>query len=426
MIIRGWGNNKYIKTKKIKFNNISKLQKFIKSNYNQVFLPRGMGRSYGDSSLSNIVIDLTGLNKIIKFNKEEGILKVEGGTSFEKILKKIINSGWFLPVVAGTKYISIGGAVASDIHGKNHYANGCISKHIIEISYIDKKGLIKKTNSSKEDFKAVCGGMGLIGVIVHVTIKLKKINSSLINQKIIQTKKLKEMIQIFKNNKKYEYSVGWMDMINCNNAEDINSVIFLGNHQNMIKRKFEYRPNIKKELNSKILRLFLKDFFMRIFNRVYYIKNKSSNNIIDIEKFFFPLDSINNWNKVYGQDGFIQYQFIVPVRHIKKIINKILLLKLKPYLCVVKTFEQSNENFLSFPTGGISLAMDFKNNEINVMNLNKLNDLVLSMKGRVYLTKDSLLKVDDFRKMYPNWKKFKRFGKKNLFFSAQTKRLGFL
>ena len=168
----------------------------------------------------------------------------------------------------------------------------------------------------------------------------------------------------------------------------------------------------------------MNNFFLGMFNKLYFYKNRNKVGIGSIEKFFFPLDKISNWNSFYGKKGFLQYQFVVPKKNIYKVFDKILSLKLKPFLCVIKIFEKSNNNYLSFPTKGISLAIDLHNNEMNIKKLNKLNELITKLGGRVYLTKDSILKKNEFRKMYPKWKKIMEFNS-GLFLSIQTQRLGY-
>jgi FAD/FMN-containing dehydrogenase len=168
----------------------------------------------------------------------------------------------------------------------------------------------------------------------------------------------------------------------------------------------------------------MNNFFLGVFNKFYFYKNRTKSGINNIEKFFFPLDKIANWNSFYGKKGFLQYQFVVPRKNIYKVFDKILTLKIKPFLCVIKIFEKSNKNYLSFPSNGISLAMDLHNNDINIKKLNLLNELITKLGGKIYLTKDSILKENEFRKMYPNWKKILKINS-GLFLSIQTQRLGY-
>lgn len=424
MIITGWGKNTTIESKKYVFSDIKKLKLFIKKNQNSELLARGNGRSYGDSSLSKVILDMRKINKIIDFDQSKGLLKVEAGATFEKILLKIINKGWIIPVLAGTKFITIGGAVSSDIHGKNHDICGCISDHIMKITYIDKKGEIKKTSKNKAAFKAICGGMGLVAVIIDVTIKLKKISSELIEEKIIKTTKLNNLISTLSENKTYEYSVGWIDLINFKDKNKLNSIIFLGNHYNDNNKKISYKKQSIKNYNHEIISLFMNNFFLGVFNKLYFYKNRNKVGFNNIEKFFFPLDKIANWNSYYGKKGFLQYQFVVPRKNIYKVFDKILTLNIKPFLCVIKIFKKPNNNYLSFPSNGISLAMDLHNNDMNIKKLNLLNELITKLGGKIYLTKDSILKKNEFRKMYPNWNKILKINS-GLFLSIQTKRLGY-
>jgi FAD/FMN-containing dehydrogenase len=204
-----WGLYPKIKCKSLKFTEINELRNIVtKENH---IIAHGNGRSYGDSALNKKIIDCTAYNKVISFDKERGTLKAQAGILLDDILELIIPEGWFLKVTPGTKMITLGGAIASDVHGKNHHIDGCFSESVLNFSIMDKEGIIKKCLKNDELFLSTCGGMGLTGVIVDAEILLEKINSQNMNITNIKSNHLKETFKIFENNKNAKYSVAWID-----------------------------------------------------------------------------------------------------------------------------------------------------------------------------------------------------------------------
>ena len=421
--LSGWGLNKKELCKVKPYSETLKLKDFRKVK----LIARGLGRSYGDSSFQKkLTIDMTSHNKIISFNREKGHIVVESGISIEKLLEDIVSKGWMLPVTPGSKYVTVGGMVASNVHGKNHHKDGGFSNFISEMQVLNKYKKIatcsKKKN--KELFNSTIGGMGLTGIILNVTIKLLKIESSLIYQKKVFTKDLEETMNFFEK-KTNKYSVAWLNF-NFKNKKLGCSIIFLGEHatkMNLKKNKISKKMNFQGK--TKITIPFLLPFSIfnfitiTIFNYLYFnFQRMKLNSFVDIDNYFYPLDRINYWNRLYGVNGFIQYQFVLPKKTsyegLKEICNYLITKKLIPFLPVLKYFSKDDIGILSFPLNGFTLAMDFPNTKKTRNVLNHLDKIVIHHGGRVYLTKDSRLNKKNFRIMYAE--KLKKF-KNNRYFS---------
>ena len=393
---------------------------------------RGNGRSYGDSSLNERIVLMRGHNKIKYFDIKKGFLICESGITIQELNSIIIPKGWFLPVTPGTSLATLGGCVASDVHGKNHRKNGCISEHIISINLLIASGDFLELSREKnfDLFKATCGGMGLTGMIVLIQIKLMKINSNCLME---QTKKLQsfnELIDAFNHYQTDMYNVAWLDFLNINKSKK--KIIFIrANHltQNI-------NINSKKPLDipfKKKLSFLMSKSSIKVFNLLYYYKFKQNVNFnIHYKKFFYILDSIKDWNILYGKKGFIQFHFYIPEENInfidKQIFNLIIKGESPPYLSTIKKFKKENGNFLSFPNKGLSIALDFPNNDKSRKLIAYLECVVVEMGGRVYLTKDSLLSKKNFEKSYDKLHKFltiiDEINPKRKFRSFQSDRLG--
>jgi len=424
MKISGWGLTPSIESQKIKHAN--------KISWGKSFIAKGNLRSYGDSALSKRHIDMLESDYLISFDEKKGILTAEAGVLLKDIIEIAIPKGWFPPVVPGTKYISLGGAIASDIHGKNHHKDGCFSNFIESITLLlpNNKSVICSKQNNRELFLATCGGMGLTGVILKASIQLKKINSRNIEQKIFKTKNLKETFEIFEKISNYDYSVAWIDCIKKGRKMG-RSVVMTGKFCN------DGKLNTIKEKSVNVPFYFpsflLNSFTIKVFNYLYYsLKRNMTKSIVNYDKFFFPLDSLLNWNRIYGRSGFFQFQFIIPLNSSFEGINYVLenlsRHKVGSFLAVLKLYGKENNNLLSFPMSGYSLALDFKNTESNKRLISSLTDYIIGLNGRVYLAKDSIMTKDQFNKSYKNVSKFKKIRKKYLlessFASLQSSRLG--
>ena len=428
--LSGWGNNRFTKSKVYLPKNIIEIKNYIKGKT----IARGHGRSYGDSSIQpNSTIITTKLNKILHFDSKKGFLSAESGISVLEIIEKIIPFGWFLPITPGSKFISLGGMVAADVHGKNHHRKGSFRNHIQELKVIDEnKKLIecsRKKNSTL--FNYTIGGMGLTGIIYSCKFKLIKINSHLIEQKIIKSVNLKKTIQNIKKSNNYEYNVAWIDT-SAPTKKIGRSILFCGNH--IKKQKKEIKTINFKNKSFKIFNIFpdwiLNSFTIKLMNTFLYNFTFESQKQLNINDYFYQLDKIKNFNILYGKKGFISYQFAIPYKDSEKGIMKILKIlkanRVFSFVSVIKNLGR-DDGFLSFGIKGFTLVFDFPISK-NIYNvLDKIDDIVIEFNGRIYLAKDSRVKFDRFKKMKSGFRNKNfldiRKKKKKIFISLQSERL---
>jgi decaprenylphospho-beta-D-ribofuranose 2-oxidase len=434
IFISGWGNNKTVLSNVITPKSIIEIKNLIKNK--KKLITRGLGRSYGDSSIqANCVVELKNFDKIISFNKKDGIVKAQAGISLKCLLEKIIANGWFVPVSPGTKYVTLGGMVASNVHGKNQHLDGCLINHILSIKLLHKDKIIKITKSNNSDlFYTTCGGMGLTGTIIEVEIKLYRVTSSKINQNSYFFDDLKSLIYKIRQCKD-SYSVAWIDVFSLKQKK-INSILYTGNHSSLKENLSIFKFKREKKIISwivLILQNILNSFSIKIFNTLKFYSEKlilKKNISCGINTFFYPLDHIINWNEFYGKKGFAQYQFVLPYKNCEKKIIQILSILIKtghtPYLAVLKNMKK-DKGVISFSKNGISLALDIPESYLLKKIIQRLDKIILHANGKIYLAKDSYLDKKTFQKMYSGYKKLKLIRKKyNLvnFQSLQSKRLG--
>jgi len=429
MSLNSWGMYPIYPNKKFSLNSVNTLMDHIFNN-NEI-IPFGNGRSYGDSCLSDNIVYARQYNYFLGFDEENGILHCQSGVMLSEILESFVPKGWFLKVTPGTKLITIGGAIASDVHGKNHHVEGCFSTCVEEFTLMLPNGKIKTCTKSDELFKTTCGGMGLTGIILTAKIHLKKINSKYINQTTIKTKNLQETFDAFEEYKHLPYSVAWIDCLAS--GDDLGKcLLMVGDFKDDGDLSFKKKENLNIPFNFPSFAL--NKLTIKAFNWLYYKKSPAgvSKQKVDIDTFFYPLDAIANWNRIYGKNGFTQYQFILPKEvsydGLQEILSKISASGKGSFLAVLKLYGKENENYLSFPIEGYSLALDFKIEDGLFELLDELDEIVVKYNGRIYLAKDVRVSKDTFEKGYPKIAKFRSVRKEykmdDKFNSLQSKRVG--
>jgi len=431
MSLLSWGMYPKFKNSVFNFDTEDRLKSIIEKHTN--LIAYGNGRSYGDSALSANIINVKPKDYFIDFDENSGLLHVQAGVLLSEILEHYVPKGWFLKVTPGTKLITIGGAIASDVHGKNHHVGGCFSECVEEFSIMLANGEVVVCSKDKTPdlFKATCGGMGLTGVILDAKIYLKSINSQYIDQTTIKTKNLKETFDAFEEYQDKPYSVAWID---CLAKEDSigKCLLMVGDFRDDGKLSYKKKKQLSIPFNFPSFAL--NNWSVRAFNWLYYGKAKDgvSEQRVDIDTFFYPLDAIGNWNRIYGKNGFTQYQFILPketsYEGLEEILTAISDSGKGSFLAVLKLYGKANDNWLSFPIEGYSLALDFKIEKGLFELLDKLDEIVVKYKGRIYLTKDVRVSKETFEKGYPFIEKFREYRKINKmdskFESLQSKRVG--
>lgn len=402
--VSNWGNYPVVEKEMRSEDNYDEIKKFILNN-NEV-IARGNGRCYGDAALGEAIFSTKKLNKFISFDRINGILECESGVLLTEILDVIVPQGYFLSVTPGTRLITIGGAIASDVHGKNHHSEGCFSNYVLEFSIMVENGEIKKCSREENSdlFWATMGGMGLTGIILSAKIKLKNIETAYIRQEQIKAENLDEIFDLFEESESWTYSVAWIDCLQ--KGKNIGrSIMMRGEHalKSELPAKYQEKPlKLKKKLTPTVPFYFpsfvLNTWTVKLFNWLYFNKQKKVvKNYIDYDTFFYPLDVINDWNKIYGKNGFIQYQMIIPREKGKEGMKQILETIAKSgqgsFLAVLKRYGASHpEAYNSFPIDGYSVALDFKINAQLKQLVANLDKIVEDFGGRIYLTKDSMSK----------------------------------
>ena len=420
--IANWGNYPVVESEEFCFSFNDQLKKLVIEK--ESFIPRGNGRCYGDASLAPTTLSTVKYNNIISFDKKSGQFACESGITLDQVLEVIVPAGWFLPVTPGTKFITVGGAVASDVHGKNHHVDGSFSNHIIEMDIMlsDGNTLTCSHLLHADLFEATCGGMGLTGMITRILFQLKKIETSYIRQKQIKAKNLEELIGLFEEHKHNTYSVAWIDCLQRGDAFG-RSILILGEHAelsdlNTAQRKDPLKLPGKKQITFPLTMpsWVLNTFTVKLFNALFYAKNLKNiqDNIVSYEPFFYPLDAILHWNRMYGKPGFVQYQFMIPLNARQGLINimqKISDKGLGSFLAILKIFGRQ-ESMISFPDEGYTLALDFPVRPGLLSFLDELDNIVLANGGRLYLSKDARMKPAVFSSGYPRINEFRAVLKK--------------
>ncbi len=403
--VTNWGNFPVVEKEMKSEDSSAKIKEYVR-NHNDI-IARGNGRCYGDASLSENIFSTKRLNKFISFDRLNGVIECESGVLLSDVLEVIVPQGYFLFVTPGTKFISIGGAIASDVHGKNHHAEGCFSEYVIEFSLLNEKGEIlncSRTENS-EKFWATIGGMGLTGIILSAKFKLKNIESSFIRQESVKAENLDEIFTLFDQSECWTYNVAWIDCLQ--KGKNLGrSIMMRGEHafKHELPIKLQQNPlKLKKNSSPSIPFYFpnfvLNNFTVKLFNLLYFFKQskKENKNFVHYEPFFYPLDIVSDWNRIYGKNGFIQYQMVIPKKNGKEGMKKILETIAKSgngsFLAVLKLFGKNNPDaYNSFPMEGYTLALDFKVNSKLRKLVEQLDAIVEEFGGRIYLTKDSMSK----------------------------------
>lgn len=396
-------------------------------------IARGLARSYGDSAIGERATDMTALSRIRSFDQESGVLVAEAGFSIDEMLKIFVPRGWFPPVTPGTRFVTLGGAIAADVHGKNHHVRGSFGDHVAWMDILLADGSVVRASRTEhpELFTATIGGMGLTGIILLVQVQLQAIGSSRIEQVTVKTRTLEETLDAFDQYADSTYSVAWIDCI-ASGKKLGRSVLTVGEWEaeGKLASKGPGKLNVPFDLPN----FTLNPLTMRVFNTVMYAKElkRYAENKVSFESFFYPLDGIQNWNRGYGNKGFLQYQFVLPLAAgrapLGEILGKIADTGLGSTLAVLKVFGVGNDSPLSFPEPGYTLALDFQVKPKVLALLNELDKMVLHYGGRHYLAKDSRMSELTFKASYPRWEEFEalreRYGAIGTFRSTQSIRLG--
>lgn len=379
-------------------------------------IARGLGRSYGDCAINadRQVIGTTRMNRILSFDEASGTLVCEGGTSLETLIAAFAPRGWFPMITPGTKFVTVAGCIANDIHGKAHHAQGCFSNCVESMTVLLASGeVVTASRDGNPDlFWATFGGMGLLGFILTATIRLRPIETTYFHQKSIRVKNLEEMLAALdEHDHTFPYSVATLDIL-ATGAELGRGVLTVGDHAKLADLPPHLASNpLRVSGTPKITIPFdlpeftLNPLSIRVVNAAIQYIQANATPIGHYEAFFYPLDKIASWNRGYGRRGFTQYQFVIPfengLREMQKILTAILSSGELPFLNILKRMGKESGGILSFPREGYTFAIDFPIREGTPALLRRLDAMVIEAGGRIYLGKDSYSDAATFRTMYP-------------------------
>lgn len=403
--VANWGNFPVVEKEIKSEDSLQGIQNFI-ADRSEV-IARGNGRCYGDAALAEHIFSTRRLNKFISFDRVNGIFECEAGVLLSEVLEVLLPQGYFLTVTPGTKFITVGGAIASDVHGKNHHSDGCFSEAVLSFELLTEKGeiLTCSTLENADKYWATIGGMGLTGIILSAKFYVKSVESAYIRQESIKASNLDEIFRLFDESENWTYNVAWIDCLQ--KGKNIGrSIMMRGEHalRSELSPKQQQEPlRIKKNEWPAIPFYFpgfiLNSFTVKLFNLLYFAKQRARTvkNVVDYETFFYPLDAVPQWNRIYGRKGFIQYQFVIPKAQgregMKKILETIAGSGNGSFLAVLKLFGKNNPlAYNSFPFEGYTLALDFKVNAKLPALVAALDAIVETYGGRIYLSKDSMSK----------------------------------
>jgi FAD/FMN-containing dehydrogenase len=381
-------------------------------------LPSGCGRSYGDSGLNadGALIDATGLDRFIDLG-DDGLLRCEAGVTLAEILDLIVPRGWCLPVVPGTRWVTVGGAIANDIHGKNHHRLGTFGAHLTRLELARSSGerLICSAGSNPELFAATIGGLGLTGLILWAEIQLQRVAGPGIDEERIRFEGLDEFLAIAAEDAQHEYTVAWVDCLS--RGRHLGRGVYLrGAHHTLPAgwRPLAVGPQVQVPWDAPSA--LLNRLTISAFNALNYRRapRGRSRRAVPFAPFFFPLDSIGDWNRLYGRRGFVQYQCVVPEtaggEAIREIMERVRTSREVPGLGVLKRFgTQQSPGLLSFPRPGLTLAVDLAFRGPSTLELLEgLDAVVRRAGGAVYPAKDARMSGESFRAFFPAWERFSR------------------
>jgi FAD/FMN-containing dehydrogenase len=382
-------------------------------------LPVGMGRSYGDSCLlkdGNLVLT-TGMNRLLNFDPETGILTAESGATLAQILDFAVPRGFFLPVTPGTKYVTLGGAIANDIHGKNHHVAGTFGNHVTRFELVRSDGTRRICSPTQDPdwFAATIGGLGLTGMITWAEIKLRSIVSRMIDYEGIQFHGIDEFLALTEQYKHTEYTVSWIDCASTG-KNFARGIFMLGEHSSM-PNELKPSPEPKLVFPIEAPGMALNHTTVSLFNTVFFHKQMKPRvqALQDYEPFFYPLDKVLHWNRLYGRSGLLQFQYAIPWESAREgtiaILTEVAKSGLASFLAVLKAFgDVPSPGLLSFPQPGITLALDFPIKAgLTFPLVERLADMTRDYGGRLYPAKDAAMTAAQFQTFYPQWEQLARF-----------------
>ena len=439
MRLSGWGRYPVLEARMHAPRSVEALQELVQSKPS--LIARGNGRAYGDSAINpSATIEMRHLNRMIAFDPSSGQLVAEAGVLLSDIIAAFLPRGWFPMITPGTKFVTLGGAIAADVHGKNHHKDGSFRTCVDWVDVMGIEGEVRRCSRQKEAalFDLTLGGMGLSGVVLRAAISLRQVETAWICQTTVAAPDLASAMTAFEDAREATYSVAWIDCFGTG-AKTGRSLVMLGEHavpsdlpHDNAGTPFRIKPKRKISVPVDFPAFTLNRFSVQGFNAFYYWvgARRTGVQLVDWDSYFYPLDAIIGWNRIYGRKGFAQFQCVLPLDRseagLSALLEEIAKAGSGSFLAVLKRFGKQESAF-SFPMEGYTLALDFPVNTKTLALLERLDQITIAHRGRFYLAKDSRMsaatlraadgRVDDFRALRDTRSLTRRFR------SAQSERL---
>lgn len=443
-MLSGWGRTSPTAARVVPVDTVDAARDAIASAGPRGTLARGLGRSYGDSAQSagGTVLDMTRLDRILGFDAGTGLVDVEAGVSLDELMRRFVPRGWFVPVTPGTRFVTVGGAIAADIHGKNHHVAGSFGQYVRSMRLLTADGNMStlQPDSDPERFWATVGGMGLTGVVVSATVQLIPIGSAYVAVDTVRAPDLDSLMSsLVELEERHPYTVAWVDGVARSegfgrgvvtagrfaSGDDLTATVARDPFEPPRPPALAAPPVVPSGL--------LNRWSIAAFNALWYRKapRERRDELQHLSTFFHPLDGIEGWNRIYGAGGFVQYQFVVPEdasRVVAQALEGLAAIGAASFLAVLKRLGPASPGPLSFPSPGWTLALDIPVAVDGLQRtLDQLDEAVVSAGGRVYLAKDSRMRADLVPAMYPRlqeWRDVRQaMDPDNVFASDQSRRL---
>ena len=379
-------------------------------------IPRGNGRAYGDAALNrDLTLSTLGLDRIIELDPGAGRVTAEAGVLLSDLLQVLVPRGWLPPVLPGTRFVTLGGMAAADVHGKNHHGAGSFARHIecLDLLRSDGETVTCSPTDNAELFNATLGGMGLTGLILRLRFRLLPIASAWMRQETIAARDLDEIDDAFERSRDWTYTVAWIDCL-ARGPRLGRSLLYRGEHATPAELPADVRraPLAQPGRTPLTVPFFLPRGLLngtsvRLFNSLYFRHHaaRTPRGLVDLDSFFFPLDAIDHWNRIYGRRGFFQYQCVLPIatgrRGLRELLSRVARAGAGSFLAVLKPLGPGRGG-LSFPLEGYTLALDFPATATNLALAGELDAIVADHGGRIYLAKDARAAPEVIAAGYPD------------------------
>jgi decaprenylphospho-beta-D-ribofuranose 2-oxidase len=415
----GWGNTGASPATAVTPTDLDELAAVLDAVEPRGLIARGLGRSYGDpaQNAGGTVVDTTAVSGLIRLDLEQGLATVAAGTSLDDLMRWLVPLGWFVPVTPGTRQVTVGGAIASDIHGKNHHRVGSWCDAVESLTIVTPAGGRRTISPTVEPglFWATAGGMGLTGIVLDATIRLTRIETGYLTVDTDRTPDLDTTMALMdEGDHRYDYSVAWIDLM-ATGAATGRSILTRGwfaRLDQLDDRRqgdpLAFRTGVAATAPRFCPPRLLNPLTIRAFNELWYRKSprRARSDLQTISAFFHPLDLVDHWNRIYGRTGFVQWQCVVPlaaVDDLRWMVHELSTSGCSSFLAVLKRFGPGNAGHLSFPLEGWTLALDIPANAPGALAplLDRLDERVVAVGGRLYLAKDSRVRPELLPAMYP-------------------------